>query len=115
MKKYHHLYEYRAVLRKGKECFGDNSTFKAKNLKLNDINDKPTLLLKSQEMAVERDIEGQIGGGFNLNFMAGVIDTEDKPRFVRMVFRATRGNIWTTYADYEQAKVSGEEDDDKKE
>lgn len=42
--------------------------------------------------------------------MAGVIDTEDKPRFVRMVFRATKGNIWTTYSDFLQ---SNENEDGK--
>jgi len=49
LKKYNHLFEFRAVLRKGKECFGDNNTFKNKNLKLRDINTTPVNLLKSQD------------------------------------------------------------------
>jgi len=52
MKKYNHLFEYRAVIRKGKECFGDNSTFKGKNLRLRDINSSKTALLKSEELKI---------------------------------------------------------------
>jgi len=41
-----------------------------------------------------------MSSAYGLNFMAGVIDSEDKARFVRMVFRATKGNIWTTYQEF---------------
>jgi len=54
--------------------------------------------------------------GIGLNYMAGVIDTNDLLRFKRMVFRATRGNSWTSSADIPpyitpKNRIGGELDD----
>lgn len=37
--------------------------------------------------------------GVRLNYICGVILTEETQRFKRMVFRITRGNAWTGFAD----------------
>ncbi len=40
-----------------------------------------------------------ISSGVRINYITGVIQSEDSLRFKRMIFRITRGNAWTDFAD----------------
>ena len=58
-----------------------------------------------EEENVQRDQEDVSKSSTNLQYLAGVIDTEDTLRFKRIVFRTTRGNCFTQINELQQDEI----------
>jgi len=93
--KYLHYSEYKDVLVQAKSVLGESALFRAKSAA---DNDEETL---ERLQAEERKIEDLNFKGASLNYLAGVVETSEIQRFMRIVFRITKGNVWTYYKQIE--------------
>lgn len=79
------LKEYKKVLEKTRKYIGDN-------VSIRNSGDGP---------AQDLNIFVNNSRDLRFNYLAGVINTEDKERFRRILFRVTRGMTWTALEDIE--------------
>jgi V-type H+-transporting ATPase subunit a len=97
VEKYNHLIEFKQVLLKTRPHLG-NRDFKAKNV-AQEYRDGAQIKQRDDE-----DIDHVSSRDIKFNYLAGVINKEDSLRFKRMLFRVTRGMVWTVLEDIEQAE-----------
>ncbi|KRX01228.1 hypothetical protein PPERSA_05814 [Pseudocohnilembus persalinus] len=94
-----HLVEMRAVLIKTKNILGKK--FYAGD----DIEDYGN---GGINMADLNDVQVNFGASFH--HMIGVIDASESARFQRIVFRITKGNVWSDIIDIDKQLVQGEDE-----
>ncbi len=103
IEKYDHLVEYRQVL------------FRAYSFVSGSGNSAHDMSINSDRAArdEERKFDLSLRGSENIRFtyLAGVIDKEDSLRFKRILFRMTRGMVWTTLMDIDRPQTEAEKND----
>ena len=99
--KYNHLVEYRQILLRAYSYVGHSG-------------------YASQDLAASGSFQREEEAKNNLSrnqdnirftYLAGVIDKEDSLRFKRILFRVTRGMVWTTLIDIERPQNEAEKTD----
>jgi len=104
IEKYDHLVEYRQVL------FRAYSFISGTGSAAQDLSISSDRMTGADE---ERKMDLGMRGGENIRFtyLAGVINKEDSLRFKRILFRMTRGMVWTTLMDIERPQTEAEKND----
>ena len=56
---------------------------------------------------IDRNIPNSDEQGINITHIAGTIDSDEKERLKKLLFRATRGKALTYFSDYEVLNAAG--------